>query len=81
MEMRGYLEKGTDPTGPELYVDCDTVQFPVAIRIPWELEHLRTQVGKQVTFKPKMLGTQRNAATGKMEAIVFATDVTTLSSN
>ncbi len=75
VDMKGYLAKGTDPTGPEMYVECDTIQFPVAIRIPWELDYLRTLVGQQVTFKPKTLGTRRNPVTQKLETVVHATDV------
>jgi hypothetical protein len=73
--MTGTLERGVDPKGPELYVDADHGAFPVAVASNTELELLRTWVGQRVTFKPKTFGTRTNETTGKVEAIVFATDI------
>ena len=73
--MQGTLERGTDPKGPELLVDCDELGiFPVAIASEQELKYLRTVVGRPVKFTPKTFGVRTNAK-GKTEAIVFATNV------
>jgi len=74
----GTLELGQDPKGPALYVDCETITFPVAVKNAAQFDYLLTLVGRLVTFKPKLMGTHTNA-TGKPEAILFATEVSTYS--
>ena len=78
----GILELGLDPKGPELFVsELDGLTYPVAVTAPQETKLLRTWVGRTVKFTPKMLGTRTNASTGKMEAIIFATNVETVRAN
>jgi hypothetical protein len=73
--MRGTLERGQDPKGPELYCDCDELgSFPVAVASNQELEFLRTLVGRPVKFTPKTFGVKTNAQ-GRPQAVVFATNV------
>lgn len=75
----GILERGIDPKGPELFVsDLDGLTYPVAAQSPQELPLLRTWIGRTVKFTPKILGTRTNASTGKLEAIVFATNIETV---
>ena len=73
--MNGILERGVDPSGPEFYVDTDNGTFTVAVISPAEIGLLRTWIGRQVRFSPKTMGTRTDADSGKIEAVVFATDV------
>jgi hypothetical protein len=73
--MIGTLVKGTEPKGPALYVDNDEGCFPVAVKSPIEEQHLWMWLNHRVKFTPKVLGTRTNAGTGKIEAIVFATNL------
>ena len=72
--MTGTLIRGTDPKGPELYVDTELATYPVVVTNPQELELLRLWVGRRVKLTPKVMGT-RTSSEGRIEAIVFATNV------